>query len=347
VSGSRLTAWHVGARVTLALACALPGARAAAQSPLSSPEFEFSADTVALGDAFHLRVAFDVPPGTLVYFPDTLTSTPAVESLAPVAWAAQPSGAGARLTLTYALIAFRAGDVPVPGLDVWATRAGAPAGAEPLPGGSAIGAWGDAPRAPTADAAPLRFVRRGVHVTPAITPEQLRAGVEPMPAADVSGSSWHAPAVGLALLSSLLLVGVALSSARARRAPSPHAEPTPEATLEDARLAALAELDRLLGGPRDPASVRALYARSSSVVRTYVERFDPGWGPDLTSSELMARLGATTTHGPAMALLAGMHEAEVVKFGRLRPDARSAEEHLVALRRWVEASDTSLSKVGP
>lgn len=340
--------WELtGAAVAATFALApLPGS---AQGPLVAATATLSADTVELGAAFELRVSFDVRQGTRVHFPDTLAATESIESLAPVTWSAEPAAdGGARLTLTYPLIAFRAGNVPVPGLDVVSAPAGSLDGLERLPGGSGIGPWSDAPLGVGSGGVPLRFPRRPVWVTPALTPERLQAGVEPMPAGDVVGSSWHWPSVGLALLSSMALLGVVVSAARTRIAARGPRSGSHGDTLEDARLAALAELDRLLAMvPRDEQHMRDLYTRSSGAVRGYVERLDPAWGPNLTSSELMTVLDRHAHGGSVHTLVAEMDAAEVVKFGRWRPEPPTAEAHLRALRHWVAESGGSAAGAAP
>jgi hypothetical protein len=314
--------------------------RAAAQSD-GAPTAALSADTVAVGEAFELRVSLTVPPRTIVYFPDTLPATESIESLARVAWTVEPTpDGGARLRLSYPLMAFRAGNVPVPGLDVVSVPAASLVGLQAIPGGSAIGAWSEAPLGRDEAAPRTRFPRRGIWVAATLTPEHLEAGVEPMPPGDVAGSSWHWPSVGLALLLSSALVGIVVSSTRARLAGKPGGNtPTEPLTLDDARRAALARLDRLLEeGLHREGRARELYARSSGIVREYVRLFDPRWGPDLTSSELMERLDARVDEGSALDLRREMLEAEVVKFGRLRPGPGAAEQHVLALRQWVDAS---------
>jgi hypothetical protein len=143
--------------------------------------------------------------------------------------------------------------------------------------------------------------------------------------------------VALVLLFASVMGGAVLTSTRswlATRPPVPDQPPPPLPTLEQARLHALAELDRLLAaGPYPEERARELYSASSGIVRGYVERFDPDWGPDLTSTELMARLDARDRAGPD--LLVEMRTAEAVKFGRIRPDAPAAEAHLQGLRRWL------------
>ena len=327
-----------GSTLALVLLCPSLAAQASFQARLS-------ADTVDVGEVFELLVRVPVPAGSVVYFPDTVGTTEVLESYAPVRWNAEPEPAGgATLTLTYAVMAYGAGMVPVPGFDVFVSPSNGAAAGATLPGGSAVGEWGGAPTRGAAYVRPLRVPRRGVWVTPVFTPEQVEDGLEPMPSADVVGSSWHWPSVaaGLLFLGLLGIVFVRIARAsmeqRARRKLD-GAVWTPETSRQHA----LDELDRLLA-ERLHASGRTheLYTRSSSVVRHYVERLSPQHGTDLTSSELMVRLGAHATNGHGNApFFEQMRTAEVVKFGRLRPDGTQAETHLRSLRAWVEGSGST------
>lgn len=290
---------------------------------------ELSRDTVAVGEPFELRLSVYVPPGGVAGFPDTLPATDAIESLAPVAWSSElVAGGGSRLVLSYPLIAFRAGSLAVPGLEVRID----PAGGEP-------------------DL--IRFPRHPVYVAPTLTPERLRGGVAPAPPDDVAGPNRHWPSTGAALFFSAALVGLIVSaglkSLGAPRRAAVSESQTP-ATLAEARLAAIAELDRLLGAEGRGADVRELYRRASGAVRRYVERFDPAWGPDLTVTELLGRLdgrahrrgppGDASSERPILEpLRRELLRAEVVKFGRARPDAAEAQRHLLALRAWVEGTE--------
>ncbi len=118
---------------------------------------------------------------------------------------------------------------------------------------------------------------------------------------------------------------------RAEPAPAPLRGPTP---LDEARKQALTELDRLLAaGPYAAERAQELYEESSGIVRGYVERLDPEWGPELTSTELMDRLKGRSPKGVVLA--AEMRTAEAVKFGRLRPHAEPTAVHLTGLRAWL------------
>ncbi len=90
--------------------------------------------------------------------------------------------------------------------------------------------------------------------------------------------------------------------------------------------------------------IRDFYAGWSYVVRRYVEGFDDTWGPSWTSTELFADLQgpkrnlairrSLSPEGVAREIAV----AEEVKFGGVRPDPHTAEEHWRAVRAWVESS---------
>lgn len=114
---------------------------------------------------------------------------------------------------------------------------------------------------------------------------------------------------------------------------------TAEDAIAAARSAALAALDRLLErGLDDPNDAEVFYASSSAAVRRYVEHLDQAWGPAYTSTELMRGLATRTERDALRAVLDEMSLAEVVKFGRLRPQTDTALEHCRTLRAWVAAS---------
>ena len=102
---------------------------------------------------------------------------------------------------------------------------------------------------------------------------------------------------------------------------------------------ALDELLRL--GFHTKGRVDEFYRRSSGAVRGYVEQLSPTWGPAHTSTELMHDLEEEAGGDAAPDLLREMEIAEFVKFGRLRPDAPSAETHWGTLRDWVAESGTA------
>ncbi len=321
----------------VAATLALPCVSVAAQDSVDA-SVELSADTVDVAEIFELRVRIAVPAGSAVFFPDTLATTADIESFAPVEWDADRApGGGAVLTLVYPLIPFGSGTVSVPGLDVLITPSELAAEGESLPGGSRVGAWDEAPRASTASIRSARTPDLPIRVRPVQSDEDIIAGASPRGPDDVFGPSWSWPAVGLLALFSSTLVGAGVSATRASLAGSARALPAPADqadTAEAARLAALAELDRLLAsGPPTAEGIPAVYHASSGAVRGYIERLDPSWGPELTSTELVDRLHAGP--GASDGLVEAMSAAERVKFGRLRPGSADTESYLRALRAWL------------
>ena len=336
----------------LALAVVSAAAAAAAVGPVkppltaqvaAKPVVTLSADTIGQGDVFDFFVSVHIPAGSVVYFPDTVATSFALESFRPVAWSAESEGDGALLTLRYPLIAFRVGLAPIPELDVYIGPAAGVVG-ERLPGGSVVGSWRDLETDPVVRTALSRaaVLGRDVWIGPVIMPEDLTDPLEPRPPADVVGPGWNRLAVTSILVLSVLLLAVARSIALDMHPDRELEEPLAGVSASDSPSVrwrkALDALDRILAlGPHTEGRTDEFYERSSTVVRAFVEGFDTEWCPSLTSTELMSRL-EEWTNGSAPELYASMHAAEVVKFGRLRPDASTAEGHWRDMRSWVHAS---------
>lgn len=320
--------------------CSSAGAQSGTPAirPVVEASTELSSDSVAMAEVFELRVRVSVPAGSAVFFPDTLAASADLESFAPVEWRAERApDDGAVVTLTYPLIPFGSGNIAVPGLDIVLGTSELAADGERVPGGSRVGAWEDTPRGSEASLRRTRMPEGTIWVRPVQSDEELAAGAMPRGPDDVVGLNWSWPAVTLLALFSSTLVGAGVTTTRdwlARRTRPMDTQVAQPAGLEAARLAALAELDRLLAtGPHTEDRVAAVYAASSGVVRGYVERLDPAWGPDLTSTELMDRV--RTGVGAADASVEAMRVAERVKFGRLRPGSAATESHLRTLRAWL------------
>jgi hypothetical protein len=312
-----------------------------AQSP--QPIAVLSADSVEMAEVFELRVEVPVPGGHMVYFPPTVPSTGDVESFTPVDWRARrgPNG-GATIELRYALIPFGMGNIALPPIDVITMPLEDEADGEDIPGGSIVGVWEERQEA-------IRYTRSitppTIWVEPVYSSDDVVAGMSPRGPDDVVGFSWSWPSVALLLLFSTVTGGAVVTTTRewlANRAePAPLPPPGPT-TLEEARNQALTEFDRLLAsGPYPAERAHELYGESSGIVRGYVERLDPEWGPELTSTELMDKLKGRSPEGAVLA--AEIRNAEAVKFGRLRPHAEPTAEHLTVLRAWVAGRREVLS----
>jgi hypothetical protein len=315
------------------LVWALQPLSTAAQSP--EPVAVLSADSVEMAEVFELRVEVPVPGGSMVYFPATVTSTGDVESFTPVDWRARrgPDG-GATIELRYALISFGMGNTVLPPVDVITMPLEDGADGQGIPGGSIVGEWEDRQQT-------LRYTRSitppMIWVEPVFSSDDVVAGMSPRGPDDVVGFSWSWPSMALVLLFSTVIGGAGVTTTREwladRAGPAPVPPPNPT-TLDEAREQALTELDRLLAaGPHPAERAHELYEESSGIVRGYVERLDPEWGSELTSTELMDRLKGRSPEGAVPA--AEMRTAEAVKFGRLRPHAEPTAEHLTVLRTWL------------
>ena len=318
-------------------AAALTSAPAAAQSGRTL-DVTLSADTVEMGTLFELSVTVTVAPGSVAYFPDTLPATLNMESAAPVRTEAvgSPDG-GALLTLTYPMMAFGVGPLPVPGFDILITPRGTQQIADTLPTGSAIGVWRDAPLR-TDPGALTRVPRQAVQVTPVFTAEDYAEGLEPMPVNDVVGGSWSWPSLALILVCASVFVLTSASTTKEWFARGHGTPPVAPPSLDGLRERALRRLDDLFAeGLHTEDRPLEFYTSCSGIVRDYVEAMDAGWRSSLTSTELMMRLQRRWPQDIG-SLPDRMAAAEVVKFGRLRPEAAAAERHWRVLRDWVEQS---------
>jgi hypothetical protein len=327
------------ATLTFLLALGIAARPVGAQSA-TALAVSLSADTIPMGELFDLRVGISVPPNSVVYFPDTLAATVNVESADPVrteAEAEASSDGGARLTLTYPMMAFGVGTLPVPGFDVMIVPRGTGAEGGALPGGSVIGAWSDAPS--RIGPALTRIPRQAVWVVPVFTPQDLVTGIEPRPPNDVFGGAWHWPSLALLLVFSSGLAVTLVSTTRDWLAHSDAGVAHEDPTLEVLRQRALGRLDDLLDeGLHAEGQLLEFYTQSTGIVRSYVEAMDAEWASSLTSSELIGRLLTRSGEDAAGHLPQELGTAEVVKFGRLEPGREGAETHWRALKDWVEGS---------
>jgi hypothetical protein len=335
----------VGA-AALALGVPFSGASLDAQSPLTpaaqaaEPTASLSADSVRMAEPFELRVRAHVPAGSTVYFPDTLPRNAEVESFGPVSWRAERAAdGGADIALAYPLIPFGIGSVALPSVEVVTTPSRADALGPSLPGGSVVGAWPDAPRGIAAGIVRARSPELSVWIQPMWSAEDVAAGVSPRGPDDVMGLGWSPWTLLFLVVFTAISARAAAPWARAwlaRRGRAGGVAPLGGPTLEELRLAALAELDSIAAAPYAAEAEQSLYTATSGAVRGYVERLDPDWGPGLTSTELMESLIAGRE--TARALASEMRSAERVKFGRFRPGRSAFASHLHTLRSWLSAA---------
>ena len=302
------------------------------------PQVTLSTDSVALAEAFDLNVEVVVPEGSVVFFPDTIPATAFLESREPVEWRARrgPDG-GATLELTYSVIPFGTGLVPIPRIDIVTVPREESHQGEGIAGGSLVGSWLDVPRS-------LRYARtlpeREIWVEHVYTSEDVEAGLSPRPPSDVIGFSWSWPSIALVLFFATVVGSAVVTTTRGWLAGRGLEEPPPPAaplSIGEARRLALRELDELIeAGPYAPDQAFGVYERSSGVVRGYAGRLDRRWGPEMTSTELVSALEGRSLAGPGLG--GEMDRAEAVKFGRLRPDSADTRTHLDALRAWLASA---------
>lgn len=304
-----------------------------------------SADTVGIGDLIDLSFVVELPAGIVAFLPDSL-DTSAFESFEPVRWSSDPQDdGGARLTVTYPLIAFQVGGIAVPDFPIFVARAREAQAAGFSSEGDVVGSWSAfrAEPAATPSARMLRIPPQPLWVVSVLEIEDASNGVQPRPIADVVGGARHWPATILLVIFGALSAGILFSSGRAiwigiRDRPVPPPDP---------RLTALAAFDDLIAeGSHRGGDVRAFYTRASDITRRFVEVLEDAWGPAHTSTELMSDLEAArrregfSSTPEVEPLTSVMEHAERVKFGGDRPDADEAEQEVDTVRGWIERSET-------
>ncbi|HEX2204296.1 MAG TPA: DUF4381 family protein [Longimicrobium sp.] len=141
----------------------------------------------------------------------------------------------------------------------------------------------------------------------------------------------------LALAAALALVALALAlwwvvrrrKRRGRVVPGPR---------PGARQRALAELERArTSGHAEAGRWKAFYSMVSDALRGYAAAMDPAWSPDLTTSELVARMRRDGVSPERAAPLArALEAADLAKFARRPFTPETAHADLAAARAWVE-----------
>lgn len=296
----------------LALLAVTGGAAAggAAAQEVDRPQTAVIGDTIRVGDVVPVAVRLTVAPGERVVWPDTLPlSGEMVENAARVRERVDtlPEG-GLQVTALYAITPWETGEVALPELSMEVVT------------GREIA------RTVTAALPALEVVS----VLPPDT-----AGLEPKPAKDVIGRDWSWWPILLALLAVLALIGAILWWRRRRGAAGaaiPLEPPIPPrervlGRLQEARDSGLVEA----------GAMKEFYTRVSDALRDYLATIGPGWGEDLTTTELLARFRAQVGHDEARALGDVLRPADQVKFARREPDAPTALGEWEAARTWVLA----------
>jgi hypothetical protein len=165
------------------------------------------------------------------------------------------------------------------------------------------------------------------------------AGVRPRPPADVlpvetARFPWWRVALAAAVALLAAAAGLALWRRRTRRRGA-GVHPVPA----DARGRALAALD----GARKSGALEAgrpdlFYETMSTTLRTFIAETHPAWGADLTSPELLDRMGRGGARSDEVAALAEvLRAADLAKFARRTPPPAVALDDWRRARAWVEA----------
>lgn len=277
--------------------------------------------SITVGDVFRVAVRVDVPPGMRAVLPDSLPVSGDVENAGTRALHEErlPDG-GIRYTALYPLAAWRPDTLALPPVAI-----------------RLIGGEGE--RRLDAD---LPVVVLG-SVLPADT-----TGVEPRPPKDVLGPSrvwWlYAAAAGAALLA-LALAAILLWRRRRRRPVSIQVQPVPIPTAREAALAMLARAREL--GLLERGDFRTFYSLVSEAVRHYAAALDPRWSPDLTTSEILARLRAGAGAIQVEPVERVLSAADLAKFARGRPGAELALAHWEAARQWIGTVERAEQESAP
>ncbi|OGU17826.1 MAG: hypothetical protein A3K13_10305 [Gemmatimonadetes bacterium RIFCSPLOWO2_12_FULL_68_9] len=296
-----------------------------------------------LGEPFELSIVARIPPGHILYFPDTLDPRNGIESVGAARWVAEPiAGDSVEMTIVYALRSFAGGSLALPEPQLVLHRPAGGAVPAPGPGGDGgrVGRWADA-----SALEPGQFTRRmilpgNVRVAPVLPGGQPQEGFHPRPAADVLGHDWSQPVLGLLGFATLLVLGttgLAVRRTADRIRPwlsARRAAPLPPA--QSPRSRALAELEAILAlGLHRSGRTDEFYTRTVHAARRYVESVHVGCGPAFTDREIIGHLVAAAGAGSVATFGSVVRRAEVVRFGVRRPGAGEAEADLALLRDWI------------
>lgn len=262
-------------------------------------------DSVGVGEPVSLTVSLrPVSPAVRVVFPELPDSGQLVALGPPRTITSEPNVRSAR----YALVAWRIGELTVPGSGIRLSVDGAE---QTIP-----------------------FPDLTLHVTSVLPDGADLETVAWRPAADVVGANWStaelAAAGGLLLI---LLAGAVLFLRRRGRA-IPVPRPEPMAPREKA----LIGLDLLARyGLIEAGELKGFYSALSLVLRRFLAETEGRWGLDLTTIQLMSRVGEDgVTEADVRALEALLSQSDLVKFAGLRPGTTEATATLNMARDWIE-----------
>jgi hypothetical protein len=284
-------------RVLLALLLALTS-QAGAQTVRTA----ISRDTIRVGDPFRAVVRIDVPAGSDIALPDSLTPTADVENAGKVRLQRDSANGSLRIVASYPLTAWRPGPLPLPALAFTVKSAqGERAMSVELPGINVVS------------------------VLPADT-----AGIEPKPPKDVLGGNrlWWPWLLALLVLLALIAAAVWWYRKRKRARATEIVLP-----LVMPRERAIEELERIAkAGLIERKEYKQYYTLVSEVLRRYMQTIQGEWSTHLTTDELKAKLAAVPETRSALAVLG---QADMVKFARSIPDDVTAARDLDRARAFV------------
>lgn len=288
-----------------------PSDAAAQQDAAQLPRTAVIGDSVRVGDVVPVAVRVVVDRGQRVAWPDTLPlAGDELENVARVRERVDTLPDGRlEVTAIYSVTPWRTGDLPLPDLPLRVVR-----------GNESV--------------RDMTTALPSLDVLSVLPPDT--AGVEPRPAKDVIGRSWALWPIILAILALLALLALiaAILWWRRRRAAAagvvPLEPPVPPrervlARLQEARDARLVEA----------GAMKEFYSRVSDAMREYLAAIGPGWGEDLTTTELLARFRAQVGTEEARTLGQVLRSADQVKFARREPDPATAHREWEAARAWV------------
>jgi hypothetical protein len=282
---------------------------AQAQQVAPRPQAAVIPEGITVGDVFHAAVRVELPAGGSVVPADSLLLPPDIEAAGRREIRLDSVGGVARATIVYPLTAWRPGSYELGSVSIRVLGDGGATTLEvPLPS----------------------FAVRSV--LPADT-----AGIEPRAAKDVFGANRLWWPIVLALL---LVAGAAAALWlwwRSRSRPAVGAAVAAPATPP--RRAALEQLhalrrERLI----ERGEIREFYLRLSETLRRYTAALGDGWGADLTTAELGARMRAAG-FSDGMELIRMLGAADLVKFARVQASQDAAARDLDAAQLWVERTE--------
>lgn len=314
------------------LSLGLPAAAQEAEPEVRLVGFTIDPQEPEFAEVIDLQVTIRVPPGSIVFVPDTLVPGGASVSAGSGEWATVPGPADSvDVRANYPIMGFLNGAVELPEVELWIRPA--MAGEE---GGVRVA--GELASATAVEMASLRrqqiFLGQ-IQVTP--LQEMAEAGnvLNPRPPADVLGGDWSVWLIA-AMVLSLAVAATTLWLVLSRLQAGFGARGVGQ-EVGLPRLDALRELDEiyardLLAEGRFPE----FYDATTGVLRRFSERYEAGWGIALTSTELLGRLRGRWGPPFVESLDDPVSIAEWVKFGTFRPGIDMAEGHWRRVRDWIE-----------